>query len=245
MKTLKQTCRLLILTILLPMFGIAQDSTRQSFIKTVPFKEWSNKYPSIDIKGKYHNVTYVVELSTSDSKSMREDLEIFYTSNLPEKIKKSNWYRWNPLDQCWSKFATPGIEKKNSAFVYKLMARHPGTYALMTPQQPVSKGISIQAPRGLMIQSVSIRQENPGIYINLNPKKQTRNIQVPLTEPQFDTKIQVKLVNRKGESFVMIKKIIGDKIDWHTQTSSQEYLKLALGSEDVTEFDNDVVLLGK
>jgi hypothetical protein len=244
MKTHKPLCCLAILIALLPMFGTAQQPVRQSTIKTVPFKEWSSKYPSIDIKGKYHNVTYVVELSTSDRKSLKEDLEIFYTSSLPEKIKKANWYRWNPLDQCWSKFATPGIEQKNGAYVYKLMARHPGTYALMSPQQPLSKGIDIHAPRGLMIQSVELRQENPGIFISMQPKKQAKIVQVPLTEPQFDTKIHVKLVNRKGETFVMTKRIIGDKIDWHAQTSSQKHLKLVLGTEDVTEFDNEVVLIG-
>jgi hypothetical protein len=244
MKNPKLKCCLIILTTLLPLLGISQESTRQSVIKTVPFKEWSSKYPSVDIKGKYHNVTYVVELSTSDRKSLKEDLEIFYTSSLPEKIKKANWYRWNPLDQCWSKFATPGIEQKNGAYVYKLMARHPGTYALMSPQQPLSKGIDIHAPRGLMIQSVELRQENPGIFISMQPKKQAKIVQVPLTEPQFDTKIHVKLVNRKGETFVMTKRIIGDKIDWHAQTSSQKHLKLVLGTEDVTEFDNEVVLIG-
>ncbi|MEY3342456.1 MAG: hypothetical protein RL090_140, partial [Bacteroidota bacterium] len=78
----------------------------------------------------------------------------------------------------------------------------------------------------------------------MQPKKQAKIVQVPLTEPQFDTKIHVKLVNRKGETFVMTKRIIGDKIDWHAQTSSQKHLKLVLGTEDVTEFDNEVVLIG-
>jgi len=227
-----------------PLFCLSQSTPQQATITTIPFKEWSMKFQSLDIKGKFLNVNYVVALNTSDKKSLQEEIEVFYTSNHPEKISKATWYRWNPLDKCWSKFATPGIEKKNGSIVYKLFVKHPGTYALMHPQNTASKGINIKAPRGYYIESISIRQENPAIAMDIHPKKPERTVHVPLTEPQFDSKIQIKLSSRKGGQFVFTKKIIGEKIDWSANTSSQESLKLAIGREEITEFDSEVVLIG-
>lgn len=227
-----------------PRYCLSQSTTQSGTITTIPFKDWSMKYQSVDIKGKYHNVDYVVALNTSDKKSLQEEIAVFYTSNHPEKISKATWYRWNPLDKCWSTFATPGIEKKNGVFVYKLLVKHPGTYALMHPQTTASKGIRIKAPGGYYIESVSIHQENPAIAMDIHPKKPEKTVHIPLTEPQFDSKIQITLRNRKGEQFVFTKKIIGEKIDWSSKTSSQDYLQLTIGTEDITEFDSDVVLIG-
>lgn len=230
--------------IAIPVNTYAQTSTQVSVIRTVPYGEWSTNYPSLDTKGKYWTVLYATEVKTTNGRSLKDALEIHYVSEYPNLYKEATWYKWSPLDRCWTKFAKSGIEQNADQTRYLLQTKQPGIYSLMIPQKAVSKGLVIKVPKGYSIEHLKIRQNEPAIAMDIKPKKKSRKAEVPLYDLQFDTTIDIKMTNKKGETFVLNKHLAGNYTHFRKPISTQSHREVNIGPEYITQMEEGVVPIG-
>lgn len=233
----------LCMAMMMPFMAVGQSTTQIADLRTVPFKEWSTKNKSIDKKGKYWTVLYVAELKTRDGRSTNEDVKVHYTTEHPQLQKQAEWFKWSPLDQCWVKYAKPGIKKDDLQIQYELSTNLPGIYSLMMPQKSMHKGIAVRVPKGYAIEQVSIKQNEPAISMDLKPKKKTRNLELPLNDLQFDAKIEVFLINKKKERFTLNRLLAGNFVDFRKIVTAQQQRELIIGSEFITQYEADTVPL--
>lgn len=231
------------LACLLPLTTVGQSITQLADLRTIPFKEWSAKYQSIDKKGKYWNVLYVAEIKTTNGRSMKEDIEMHYVSEYPAIHKNAEWFKWSLLDKCWVKCAKPGIKQENGQTRYIMQTNLPGIYGLMMPQQSKTKGVAIKVPRGYTIENINIKQNNPAISMDIMPKNKSRKVEIPLNDLQFDAKIDVILSNKRKEQFILSRQLAGNYTQFKNQVSSNQYRMLNISTEYITQYEEGVLPL--
>ena len=159
-------------------------------VKSLSINEALDKYSCIDDAGKSLELVSVVSVRLNQKECDPIGIPIMLENKSKKEFKNLALYRWNPMNNCWNKEKTPTEVKYGNRSSYSARITCPGTYAYMNYEKQKEKGLLIELPKGAIIKSAKIIQQNPA-YSILKNGNDNNTLEIPFGPLVFDAVVSL------------------------------------------------------
>jgi hypothetical protein len=177
-------------TLLLLALGTLLKSQNNFEVKALRINEALEKYSCIDDAGKPLELLSVVSVRLNQKECDPLGVPLVLENKRQNQIKNLALYRWNPMNNCWNKEATPTAVNYGNRISYSADITCPGTYAYMQYEKQKEKGLVLELPKGFEIKSVKIVQKKPAYSITKNGNDKN-TIEIPFGPLEFDAVVSL------------------------------------------------------